>query len=246
MKFLKLSVGANLAISGSAPSVGIFWNSMGADFNAGGLGANWSDTISVDAGGAAKPAYVTLRLHVDGSLSVAGSAGDNPADLFSGRARAVVSLYPLLTTSYHNAAIDLAGSAWASGSNQVLQTYGDWSTLETGEKPGGGITGAGTIDLQLFLDDSGGKADFIAGLGVQSVITGRGKFGGLAIADFLSTATLTGVFLPDGTTPESHGGHVSFDSGMTSPNLSSVPEPSIRVLLGIGIGVIGIAGRRRR
>ena len=47
---------------------------------------------------------------------------------------------------------------------------------------------------------------------------------GLCLASFSSTLTLSAVFLPDGSTPESQGMTLSFDSGLTSPNLDGIVE----------------------
>jgi hypothetical protein len=60
---------------------------------------------------------------------------------------------------------------------------------------------------------------------------------------FGDTMSLESILLPDGTTPESHGYQLEFDSGLPSPNLT-VPEPSTLVLL--GIGAFGLFAWRRR
>jgi MYXO-CTERM domain-containing protein len=68
--------------------------------------------------------------------------------------------------------------------------------------------------------------------------------------DFGHTAVLTGIFLPDGNTPESEGYTLTFESGLTSPNLinQTVPEPTSLATFG-GLALIGLmtgALRRRR
>lgn len=56
----------------------------------------------------------------------------------------------------------------------------------------------------------------------------------IARASFSDTAILTGVFLADGTTPESNGMTLVFDSGVPSPNIV-VPEAQSITLLGLGL-----------
>ncbi|WP_397569006.1 PEP-CTERM sorting domain-containing protein [Schlesneria sp. T3-172] len=70
---------------------------------------------------------------------------------------------------------------------------------------------------------------------------------GSASSNFINTLTLKSITFADGTTPESHGYSLIFGSGMVSPNVSSVPEPSTLALAGLGgIGVALSAYRRRR
>lgn len=68
---------------------------------------------------------------------------------------------------------------------------------------------------------------------------------GEANANYSHTMGLSAVTFDDGTTPESHGFSLQFDSGMPSPNL--VPEPGTLVLLGCGLlALLASAWRRRR
>lgn len=66
---------------------------------------------------------------------------------------------------------------------------------------------------------------------------------GRASADLNHTLRFESITFSDGTTPESQGYELVFDSGNTSPNLRPVPEPSAVVLALLGIG---FAGRWRR
>lgn len=49
---------------------------------------------------------------------------------------------------------------------------------------------------------------------------------GLAVADAMHTMRLTSITLPNGNTPESEGISLTFESGVTSPNVAAVPEAS--------------------
>lgn len=55
------------------------------------------------------------------------------------------------------------------------------------------------------------------------------------------TLGLEAILMPDGTTPESNGFELVFDSGMQSPNL--VPEPSTLAM--ITFGLLAFVIRRR-
>lgn len=74
---------------------------------------------------------------------------------------------------------------------------------------------------------------------------------GVAHALFSDTAFLDGVFLADGTTPESHGMSLVFASGVPSPNLvanAEVPEPAsfaLWTLGALGFTVAAIGGDER-
>ncbi|MCC7336826.1 MAG: PEP-CTERM sorting domain-containing protein [Pirellulaceae bacterium] len=63
---------------------------------------------------------------------------------------------------------------------------------------------------------------------------------------FGNTFKYTSILMPDGTTPESHGWRLEFESGMQSPNLVAVPEPSRVTLLVIGACTSGLSTWRRR
>lgn len=66
-----------------------------------------------------------------------------------------------------------------------------------------------------------------------------------ALADVFNTLTFKSILFPDGTTPESQGMALVFDSGIASPNLRGVPEPR-----GMALALATISGgvwhRRRR
>ena len=58
---------------------------------------------------------------------------------------------------------------------------------------------------------------------------------GIGKADAGNTLRFQSITFSDGTTPESLGYRIVFDSGITSPNLRAVPEPSTAMLLTLGI-----------
>lgn len=70
------------------------------------------------------------------------------------------------------------------------------------------------------------------------------------ISDFSHSMTLSALLVRDSNgnlvTPESLGYTLSFDSGMGSPNLQSVPEPSSVALTLLGAAALGGWGWRRR
>jgi hypothetical protein len=100
---------------------------------------------------------------------------------------------------------------------------------------------SGLVVGQIRLRNGKGSFD------VSLLTDAMNAFGGSAHADAAHTMILSGVFLLDGTTPESHGWSVTFGSGTPSPNLSSaVPEPSSLVLLALGASCALCAGTLSR
>ena len=67
-----------------------------------------------------------------------------------------------------------------------------------------------------------------------------------AIIDFGNTASPFSITFANGVRPEDIGYQLNFDSGMSSPNISAVPEPGSIALLGLGLVGLGFASRRRK
>jgi hypothetical protein len=77
--------------------------------------------------------------------------------------------------------------------------------------------------------------------------TGAGSDYGSAVAAFGTTMTLTSITFADGTTPESRGFDLVFDSGIQSPNLTAIPEPRTLIVWSLlGASGVGIGWWRRR
>ncbi len=116
---------------------------------------------------------------------------------------------------------------------------------------------AGSLMIEVPLDSSGaGFWDMLLLAGVRGIAQAVGppssstEYAG-ATADFSHTMMLSSVLVQDANgdlvTPESLGYSVSFDSGMASPNVSSVPEPSSVVMLAMGtVGLLGHGWLRRK
>jgi hypothetical protein len=66
----------------------------------------------------------------------------------------------------------------------------------------------------------------------------------IATSDASHTLSIESILLPDGTTPESQGMSLAFESGIASPNLRGVPEPG-GMALALAIFLGGVARRRR-
>lgn len=84
--------------------------------------------------------------------------------------------------------------------------------------------------------------DFTMGLTVTA-----GSLAFDASADASHTFRFDSITFPDGSTPESQGYALEFESGHISPNLRSVPEPSSAFIAGLAaVGVLGSCLRRMR
>lgn len=131
------------------------------------------------------------------------------------------------------------------GGSQITATLFDqeyFNSLKTNVDDPGDKTLVIRDDVGSRLRLTDGYANFQYSLDVLSQ-SGLGSASG----DFINTMTLKSITFADGTTPESYGYSLIFGSGMVSPNVSAVPEPSTLALVGLGgVGVAISAYRRRR
>ena len=77
-----------------------------------------------------------------------------------------------------------------------------------------------TASFSVRVDNSG------FGDNSASISIGLRTAGGESKLLAPNTIKPSAILMPDGTTPESHGWEIVFDSGLQSPNLVSVPEPT--------------------
>ena len=66
------------------------------------------------------------------------------------------------------------------------------------------------------------------------------------MADASNTLLIDSITFPDGSTPESHGYQLEFESGHLSPNLRQVPEPASATLAGVTLLLALAAGCQRQ
>jgi hypothetical protein len=142
---------------------------------------------------------------------------------------------------------DLSGRARASiglaGVDQSIITSG-WDSVAAGPNFSGTWHVDIPIDGNLGYQNIPGALYYEVNLTAQ--VDSQGFYADLLAEDPTRFASIT---LPDvgNVTPESLGVSITFDSGIASPNLTAVPEPSSIVMLGIGaLGVLGYGWRRRR
>jgi hypothetical protein len=121
-----------------------------------------------------------------------------------------------------------------------------------------GIDGTDSSDASLIVPFIGGGVDVPLDSNLSartSMFIGVEVFStkGTARANFNHTLYLDSITFLDGTTPESHGWEILFESGIQSPNIAqltestAVPEPSTFALFGIsGLALATYSRRRKR
>ena len=137
-----------------------------------------------------------------------------------------------------------------SGGAHSRAQVGDFGSGNTAEI----LDASGSLTLALRLDSNGQGRFF---LDLESSASGAADLNSdlmpqhvAGISDFSHTLRIGSILMADAggmmVTPESLGYSLSFDSGMRSPNLLSVPEPSSFVMLASGAVVLLGYGWRRR
>ena len=187
--------------------------------------ATWTDVVRIQ--GEDLPEYLTFTYYVRGSVFAAGDF-------------AWASFFVEAITNQRVFGGDSMSSGKTASGEVVVESSSEWSTV-----PGGkGVVFQVPIFPVLTPDGS------IVGVGLWSIEASAliGVGAGTARSNYSHTALFGLVTLPDGRTPEEAGYTLTFDSGLTSPNLlaTAVPEPASLTLLGIGGTCLSIFRWRRR
>ena len=138
-----------------------------------------------------------------------------------------------------------AGVGAVGGGVNSFQTSGWDSLVSLG---GGNYRGTWHLDIPIVLGEgyiAGMPGSFYYQVSDVSQVGGQSNSG---VADAADPSQFMSTTLPDvgNVTPESLGVNVTFASGIVSPNVSAVPEPSSLVLAAIGTVVLMGYGWWRR
>lgn len=216
---LRLEAGSDAFFTDSNAIAG--WPSL-----TGQASVQWNDRVTLFANGAARPLpFSDLLFNYNVAASLETSLGNFPAGFtaqMENRAQITAEVTSLRSW----------GSTWTISQNALWNPFDQ--DLDITLAPGL----IGTVAL-----DPNRSAPFTHSLSGAVFV----NFG-FSRADAFHTMELASVTFPDGTTPESHGWDVVFESGMRSPNLpaAAVPEPSSITLISIGgIAAFGVARRRK-
>jgi hypothetical protein len=202
--------------------------------------AQWSDILYL---GNTDPSLVgqTLRLTIiaDGFLSRSfpGPAGASPV------AGVSINAYNGDTGSYAAGSMQLD---W-----QGLHTSG-WNSVSSHATDAGmEYQGLVSVDIPI-LRTNGANGPGSIGFTVQdrSIVDGQVSPGFLpSNSDFWAAdpIQIQSITLPDvgNVTPESLGVSLTFDSGLTSPNIQTAPEPSSLLVAASGAGIAALAAWAR-
>ncbi|WP_397570919.1 PEP-CTERM sorting domain-containing protein [Schlesneria sp. T3-172] len=187
--------------------------------------ASWSDIVTIAGGNT--PQYVNLSYRVTGNIS---ATGDNAHASF------------VLKATTHTT---VQANEWRySGRVEGGGIYTESTSHGWDDNPG-----ENWLTFKMYFYPVLSPQNELLGVGSYTVeaTTLVGVLNGTSIADYSHTAVLARVTLPDGRTPEEAGYTLTFESGLTSPNLlaTAVPEPTSIGLLSVG-GVCFSLCRLRR
>jgi hypothetical protein len=189
--------------------------------------ASWQDVVTVHAlTGAILPDHLDFHYKASGRVALGGALGS-----------AVIGV---------DANGFSAQMVFAGGSSLDGPKGSSWDTLTfMSDRTGGFFRGTYHTPVLLGVNAQG---DGVGAWGLAYSVDAKANPGGETVINGGDPPTFSflSVTLPDGNTPESEGFTLSFQSGIPSPNLPSVPEPSSFVLACIGaIALLGYGWRRR-
>lgn len=207
-------------------------------------GATWTDILYL---GTTAPSVVggMLRFNFVASGTLAFSGG---FDVVSAGSEVGLSASAKngLGAAYESAA---GANLQTDGTNLLFSASGNWDSAPTA---GGSFTGTFHLDVPIVQGvgyDQARPGSIL--FTVQDGSSAGGQFNPTNSTSFLSASDpfqIQSITLPDvgNVTPESLGVSLTFDSGLLSPNVASVPEPSsLTLALFAIVGSLAYGWRRR-
>ncbi len=191
--------------------------------------ANWSDNIQLSSASQIElPSFITVELKVQGTyidgLNIAG--------------------FSTLNVEVGDKSAGSTSFVFDNLGNRIDDVSGDWNTWGTSVSitdpfPIAPFVFEGTIKYDFAIND---EEDYFVNWGLELI--SHTSFEGEGTSSAITTANLLSITMPDGSTPESNGFNIAFDSGAESPNMSAVPLPASIWLFGSVI--FCFFGSRRR
>lgn len=202
--------GLGISYLGNCPSMG------GSNANYGYSELSYIDSIRLErtsGNGSLPPDSLLVRYVLSGLLDAqAGDDGINSPGFYS--AQATIQILSSCSQDVNSPAY-------------CYQTGGQLGTFRSVFSDGSAIFDGSTALVHTALASLVQSSDpniYMYDLSVTMITQAYGNFGS-AESSFEHTLDLAAVLFPDGTTPESQGYSLSFDSGIQSPNIPNVPGP---------------------